>query len=183
MADIAHADSLQESDELETALAVIRKNAGNEAVAGRIFDSVLNEVVKRHHRTVFWGDRLLTIDKSAGFRNKPGFKELLAEVDPNKGCNQYASPDRLSWRLHTMIWAASCAFKVPGDFIECGVTHGDMPWVITEALDFKSTGKSFYAYDTFEGFDSRYSSEQDFPEAPQFFQPAPRGVAAGSAAA
>lgn len=151
MTDIAHADDLQELDELETALAVIRKYVGNEAVAGRIFDTVLNEVVKRHHRTVFWGDRLLTIDKSAGFRNKPGFQELLAEVDPNKGCNQYASPDRLSWRLHTMIWAASCAFKVPGDFIECGVTHGDMPWVITESLDFKSTGKSFYAYDTFEG--------------------------------
>jgi O-methyltransferase len=169
VADIAHADNLQEPDELENALAVIRKKAENEAVAGRIFDSVLNEIVKRHHRTVFWGDRLLTIDKSAGFRNKPGFQKLLAEVDPSKGCNQYASPDRLSWRLHTMIWAASCAFKVPGDFIECGVTHGDMPWVITEALDFKSTGKSFYAYDTFEGFDSRYSSEQDFPEAPQFF--------------
>ena len=39
MADIAHADSLQEPDELEAALAVIRKNAGNEAFAGRIFES------------------------------------------------------------------------------------------------------------------------------------------------
>jgi len=119
---------------------------------------------------VFWGDRLLTIDKSAGFKNDPGFNELLQQVDPMKGCNQYASPDRLSWRLHTMIWAASCAFKVPGDFIECGVTHGDMPWVITEALDFESTGKSFYGFDTFVGFDFRYSSEMDFPEAPELFR-------------
>jgi hypothetical protein len=75
VADIAHAENLQEPDELENALAVIRKKAENEAVAGRIFDSVLNEIVKRHHRTVFWGDRLLTIDKSAGFRNKPGFQD------------------------------------------------------------------------------------------------------------
>lgn len=112
---------------------------------------------------------MLTIDKSAGFRDEPGFKELLAQVDPNKGCNQYASPDRLARRLHILIWAASCAVKVPGDFIECGVTHGDMPWVITEAVDFQHARKCFYAYDTFEGFDLRYSSELDFPEAPQFF--------------
>jgi O-methyltransferase len=168
MTEAAHLNSQGEA-ELEKALSIICKNAGDEAIAGRIFDRVLTDLVRPHHRSMFWGDRLLTIDKSAGFKNEPGFKELLAQVDPNKGCNQYASPDRLSWRLHTMIWAASCAFKVPGDFIECGVTHGDMPWVITEALDFESTGKSFYAYDTFEGFDFRYSSELDFPEVPHFF--------------
>jgi hypothetical protein len=159
----------EESDELEEALAVLRKRAGNEAVAAQILDRVLVDLVKPHHRTMYWGDRLLTIDKSAGFKNEPGFNELLQQVDPEKGCNQYASPDRLSWRLHTMIWAASRAMKVPGDFVECGVTHGDMPWIITEALDFPRAGKSFYAYDTFEGFDFRYSSEADFPEAPQFF--------------
>ena len=92
MADIAHADNLQEADELEIALAVIRKNAGNEAVAGRIFDSVLNEVVNRHHRTVFWGDRLLTIDKSAGFRNKPGFRSSWRKWTPTRAAINMPRP-------------------------------------------------------------------------------------------
>src|SRR5262249_30206576 len=121
------------------------------------------------HGAVYWGDRLLSIDKSAGFMKVPGFDKLLAEVDVGKGCNQYASPDRLSWRLHLMFWASSRAYRVPGDFVECGVTDGDMPWIITEMLDFPKAGKRFFGFDTFAGFDFRYSSEQDFPDDPGFF--------------
>jgi hypothetical protein len=156
-------------DELEAAFAVICEHARNELVAGKIFDRLLDDVIGRHHRSLSWGDRLLTLDKSAGFRKVGNFLHLLNQMNPMKGCNQYASPDRLSWRLHVMIWASSCVMRVPGDFVECGTTLGDMPWIITEAHDFVGAGKSFYAYDTFEGFDFRYSSEADFPEAPEFF--------------
>jgi O-methyltransferase len=158
-----------EQDEIELALAVLRRNAGDESIAARIFDRILIDVVKPHHRSMYWGDRLLSLDKSAGFQNEPRFQEILAQVDVGKGCNQYASPDRLGWRLHLMLWASRLAMRVPGDFVECGVTHGDMPWIITEEFDFKKAGKRFFGYDTFNGFDFRYSSEADFPEAPQFF--------------
>jgi hypothetical protein len=158
-----------EPDDLERALAVIREKAREEPVAAKIFDRIVDDVLRPWHGAVFWGDRLLTIDKSTGFAKRPGFDALLREVDAGKGCNQYASPDRLAWRLHVMFWASSCAYKVPGDFVECGVTHGDMPWIITEMFDFPKAGKRFFGFDTFAGFDFRYSSERDFPDDPRFF--------------
>jgi hypothetical protein len=156
-------------DELEQALNVVRRHAADELRAAKIFDCLLLDLVKPHHRSVFWGDRLLTLDKSAGFRSDPLFAQAMQQVNSSTGANQYASPDKISWRLHTLIWAASCALKVPGDFVECGVFRGDMSWVLTEMADLPSAGKKLYAYDTFVGFDRRNSSAADFPEAPELF--------------
>src|SRR5260370_11732897 len=50
-----------------------------------------------------------------------------------------------------------------------------MSWVVTELVDLASAKRSFYLYDTFEGFAPQYSSEDDFPLAPQFFHIADRG--------
>jgi O-methyltransferase len=157
-------------NELERAFAVLRRNAGDESAAAFIFDRLLTDILATHHRAVFWGDRLLTLDKSAAFKDDWRFKQALEQVNSSTGANQYTSPDKISWRLHTLVWAASCALKIPGDFVECGVFRGDMSWVIAEAVDLGHAGKKLYAYDTFEGFDPRYSSEADFPEAPQIFQ-------------
>src|SRR5579863_696332 len=154
---------------LEQALATLRRLGRAELDAAPIFDQLLLDLVRPHHRAVFWGDRLLTLDKSAAFRNDPRFKDALRQVNSSTGANQYISPDKISWRLHTLIWAASSALKAPGDFVECGVFRGDMSWVLTEMVDLQSAGKMLYGYDTFEGFDPRYSSAADFPEAPQVF--------------
>ena len=53
--------------------------------------------------------------------------------------------------------------------MECGVYRGDMTWMISSIVDLRSAGKKFYIYDTFSGLDRRYSSEADFPDAPQFY--------------
>jgi O-methyltransferase len=160
---------------LDGALAIVRDHAGNEHVAARIFDAVLSETVARHHHSLFWGDRLLTLDKAAAFRNDPRFTAAMRAVSSDTGATQYASPDGISWRLHTLVWAARTALHTPGDFVECGVYKGDMSWVITELVDLASAKRSFYLYDTFEGFAPQYSSEDDFPLAPQFFHIADRG--------
>jgi hypothetical protein len=36
-------------------------------------------------------------------------------------------------------------------------------------VDLPRTGKSFYLYDTFDGFSPKYSSDADFPDAPQLY--------------
>jgi hypothetical protein len=41
--------------------------------------------------------------------------------------------------------------------------------MIAQIVDVKGAGKRFYVYDTFAGLDPKYSSEDDFPETPQFF--------------
>jgi len=137
--------------------------------AAKVFDRVLRQLIQPHHQSMFWGDRLLTLDKSAGFRDEAAFREALTQADSSTGTNQYESPDGVSWRYNTLIWAARSCLALPGDFVECGVYRGDMTWMITETMDLRSAGKTFYLYDTFSGLDPKYSSEEDFPEAPQFY--------------
>jgi len=160
---------------LDRALDTLRDYAGDEHAAARIFDAVLNAAVAPQHHSLFWGDRLLTLDKSAAFRDDPHFAAAMRGVNSDTGATQYASPDGISWRLNTLVWAARAALHVPGDFVECGVYKGDMSWVITELVDLAGAQRSFYLYDTFEGFSPKYSSEDDFPLAPQFFHSADRG--------
>lgn len=160
---------------LDRALDTLRDHTGDEQVAARIFDAVLSAAVAPQHRSMFWGDRLLTLDKTAAFRDDPRFAAAMRDVSSDTGATQYASPDGISWRLNTLVWAARAALHVPGDFVECGVYKGDMSWVVTELVDLAGAKRTFYLFDTFEGFSPKYSSEDDFPLAPQFYHSADRG--------
>jgi O-methyltransferase len=148
----------------------IRFKVRTQKLAARIFDLVLYKVVPPYHQNVFWGDRLLTLDKTAGFLATPGFQAALAQADSSTGRNQYRSPQGITWRYNTLIWAARTCLAVPGDFVECGVYRGDMTWMVTEMVDLRGANKKFYLYDTFTGFAAQYSSEADFPGAPQYLE-------------
>jgi len=51
-----------------------------------------------------------------------------------------------------LCWAAQEALSLPGDFMECGTFKGDFAWVVSQCVDFAKGGKTFYLYDSFEGF-------------------------------
>jgi O-methyltransferase len=152
---------------LDDAMRVIREHGKSAPVAARIFEQILRDLVAPYHGALSWGDRLLTLDKSAEFKADPQFKRAVEQCKSSTGANQYSSPDGIAWRLNTLIWAGRCALKVAGDFVECGVYQGDMSWVVSELIDLPRAGKTFYLYDTFEGFSPKYSSPADFPDAPQ----------------
>lgn len=133
-----------------------------------LVDLTIEKAIAPHHHSVFWGDRLLTIDKSAGFLSDPAFRAAYDAVRGSHQYDQYSSPQTISWRLHTLVWAAKCGLAVEGDFVECGVFKGDMSWVISQVVDFAAKNKEFYLYDTYEGFSDKYSSDDDFPENPGF---------------
>jgi hypothetical protein len=106
---------------------------------------------------LFIGDRLATVNKSCGFLTDVKFSTAFAR---NAG---HAGEERgRAWRLHTLTWAAQHALKLEGDFVECGVFEGFMSSTVCEYVDFALTGKTFYLYDTFEGFSPKYSSPLDF---------------------
>lgn len=65
------------------------------------------------------------------------------------------------WRVHTGLWAASVAAKLPGDFAEFGVNRGFLSSAIMQMLDWNTTGRRFYLLDTFAGIDERYINEDD----------------------
>ena len=65
------------------------------------------------------------------------------------------------WRVHVALWAASCASRLAGDFVECGVNRGFMASAIMSALDWDALDKTFWLMDTFSGLDPRFVSEAE----------------------
>ncbi len=129
-------------------------------------DFVVDRLTSRDHRGVFWGDRMLLLDRAAGFLNDPNFASAFNAVRGSHQYDQYASPDGIAWRMHTLVWAGRMALTLPaGDFVECGVFKGDMAWVVSEVTGLAATGREFHLYDSFEGFDmAQTSQERDFPD-------------------
>lgn len=107
-------------------------------------------------RANFAGDGLVVFGKSLGYRFEREFEGLV-----NRHAQTYQDKARL-WRLHTLCWSGKRALSLEGDFVECGVYKGFFASVICEYLDFGKTGRSFYLYDSFEGFSPKYTTPSDF---------------------
>ncbi len=122
-----------------------------------------------HHLSVSWGDRLLTLDKSAGFFENEAFCKALDAIRGSHTYDQYNGPDSIAWRLNTLCWAANCGLAVGGSFVECGIFKGDMAWVVAQAIG-DAKLPPFYLYDSFDGFSDRYSSPDDYPLNPRFLE-------------
>ncbi|MCC9608438.1 TylF/MycF family methyltransferase [Blastopirellula sp. JC732] len=74
---------------------------------------------------------------------------------------QACSNNRMYWRVHTALWAASVAQHVAGDFVECGVNRGFVSSAVMTYLDWNRLTKSFYLLDTFGGIDARFVTEEE----------------------
>ena len=118
---------------------------------------------------MFWGDRLLSLDKSAGFLEEPNFRSAFEQIRGGHRYDQYNGPSTIAWRLHTLVWAANVALSLPeGDFVECGVFKGDMAWVVGQVVGLAPTTRQFHLYDSFDGFDPAQTSQEEFAELPGF---------------
>lgn len=137
---------------------------------GKVFSSALEALVVPEHLAFSWGDRLLTLDKSFALLNEDAkFINLFSEINGKYKYDQYDGSDGIAWRLNTLVWGARAAMEIEGDFVECGVFRGDMSYIVCQMLDFESLDRQFYLYDTFSGFDPAYSSAEDYPDNPNFF--------------
>src|SRR5262245_7963731 len=74
--------------------------------------------LETHHLAVSWGDKLLTLDKSMGFRDNSAFSEAFETIRGSHVYDEYDGPDTIIWRLNTLCWAAGCALRVGADFVE-----------------------------------------------------------------
>ena len=92
-------------------------------------------------------DGLIT-RRNADFLSEPKFRSAYG-----KGRNTRSwGLTEPTWRVHTAIWAAMHAAKLPGDFVECGVNRGGMSLAIMDYLGFNSLNKRFFLLDTYRGF-------------------------------
>ena len=135
-----------------------------------LFSAIIERLVVPYHETVFWGDRMLTVDKAAGFLSEDAFRDAYLAIRGSHIYDAYDTPNTIAWRLHTLVWAARCGLAHKGDLVECGVFKGDMAWVVSTLLADDLHGRTYYLYDSFEGFSTKLSRAEDYPTNPGFFE-------------
>jgi SAM-dependent methyltransferase len=90
------------------------------------------------------------------FMDDPAFRRAY-----ERGVRAASNDYRWHWRVHVGLWAAACAARLTGDFVECGVNRGFLSSAIMDYLNWDSLGKHFYLLDTFRGLDERIVSPAD----------------------
>jgi len=135
------------------------------------FDFVVLRVVARDHRSVFWGDRMLTLDKHAGFMRDPAFAGAWEQVRGAHPYDQYDTEQSIAWRLHTLVWAACQAMTLAtGDFVECGVFQGDMSFVVFHAAGLAGCGRRMLLFDSFDGLGPALVVEGEYASMPGYIE-------------
>lgn len=91
-------------------------------------------------------DGLFTVH-NAHFRSDPVFRAAYQRgVDAGNGVDLH-----FEWRVHIALWAADCALRVAGDFVECGVNAGVISSAIMRRLNWGAFDRRFFLIDTFAG--------------------------------
>jgi O-methyltransferase len=101
----------------------------------------------------YQGDFLATWNKSVDFLKDARFVSAY-----RRGSNLDI---HIEWRIHTCCWAAAHARNLLGDFVECGVNTGIMSLAVCEYIDFNSTDKTFWLFDTFNGTPLEQLTEEE----------------------
>ncbi len=127
-------------------------------------DHFIKNLIEPSFKAAYCGDNLITLEKTAGFLEEPRFARAFARHARTEEERSRA------WRLHTLVWAAESALNLPGDFVECGVFEGFMSSVVMDVLEFEKRDKTFYLYDTFEGFSDKYSDPDDYGPTSGFYR-------------
>lgn len=119
------------------------------------FKGALSVMREAYPNQMFSSDMLITFWKLMSFTSDRKFMESFTSTAATE------KEHSLIWRLHVLVWAASHATHVAGDFIECGVFHGFCSRVVCKYLDFGRLGRQFFLYDTFSGLPEVTSSEEE----------------------
>lgn len=132
--------------------------------------ALLNRIAINHtvrkvaHRLLpasYEADGMRLSGKNLGFLTDPKF--LSAYQRGMRSGHRMGRADlHLEYRAYIECWAASQGLLIEGDFVTCGVNTGIFPLAICEYLDFNSTGRNYYLFDTYEGIpeDQMLSSER-----------------------
>src|SRR6266850_6730162 len=113
-------------------------------------------VVFRDRSYIYNQDGLVSIHNHE-FMDDPAFIRAY-----QRGVRASCGVDSLfHWRVHTVLWVAQCASRLPGDFVECGVNKGFYSSSIMEYSNWNSLEKTFYLLDTFSGIDERFVQEDE----------------------
>lgn len=122
----------------------------------------------RHMVSVaYMADSLKVMNKNLGFLQDPRFTGAYQKgMDSGHHiCRPKASKEdiHIEYRVYMLLWAATHAMSLPGDFVECGVNTGIYSIAICEYTDFKNSSKNFYLFDTFKGIPESQMTDRERP--------------------
>jgi O-methyltransferase len=147
----------------EAAKSAFLENLSDAWKLAGFMDFVVRTLLARDHHSVFWGDRMMTLDKSMGFLEDPAFARAWEAVRGAHEYDQYDNKQSIAWRMNILVWAARQAVKLPdGDFVECGVFQGDMSYVVYHAAGLVQSGRKMHLFDSFEGIDPARVAEGEY---------------------
>jgi O-methyltransferase len=115
----------------------------------------VKEVYDRNEISVFAGDNMMVFGRYLTFARDKAFMDAFQNYAID------AEDNPKIWRVHTFCWAARTALAREGDFVECGVYKGLYSATMCRALDFGTSGRQLYLYDTFEGLAEKYSTPEE----------------------
>ena len=101
-------------------------------------------------------DGLITMHGTS-FANEPAFVDAYQAA---RATDSWFGGD-LHWRMHVLVWAATNALNMKGDFVECGSNRGGSALMLVKYLGTKARGRPFYLFDTFCGMDARLSLKHE----------------------
>jgi hypothetical protein len=157
----------------EEAKSAFLENLSNPHRLASFVNFVVRSLLVRDHHSVFWGDRMMTLDKSMGFLNDPSFMLAWQAVRGAHEYDQYDDRQSIAWRMHTLVWAARQALQLPeGDFVECGVFQGDMSFVVYHAAGLAGSGRHMHLFDSFEGIDPKRVADGEYGLSPTYVEQA-----------
>jgi hypothetical protein len=123
----------------------------------RQFAEKLGYAVYNTRQPHIYSEDGLTTYHNHRFIDDPTFAAAYARGVKANGGGDHA----MRWRAHVALWAATQAARLPGDFVECGVSTGFLSSAIMHKLRWNALGKRFFLFDTWEGLDARYVSERE----------------------
>jgi hypothetical protein len=110
-------------------------------------------------------DNLVVHHRSVDFLDNPRFRRAYRRgMDSGHHIARPRGSDEdihIEWRVHVLLWAASLAMHLRGDFVECGVNTGIFSLAVCDYLDFNKTGRSFWLFDTFSGIPEEQVSDEE----------------------
>jgi hypothetical protein len=122
---------------------------------GEIIRHLVHRAVKKARRGDWYDQDGLTTLHNHDFMREPRFRRAYERAVQAAGVDY-----GIHWRMHVALWVASCAVRLPGDFVECGVNKGAVSSAIMQDLDWNQVGKTFHLLDTFGGLDPRQIDDQ-----------------------
>jgi O-methyltransferase len=148
---------------------IVTEHLSDSKSRAAFIDFVAREILTQDHHSVFWGDRMLTLDKSMGFLEDSAFLGAWESVRGAHEYDQYDNRQSIAWRMHTLVWAGKQALQLPtGDFVECGVFQGDMSFVVYHAAGLAGSRRRMHLFDSFQGIDPTRVADGEYQLSPNY---------------